>query len=630
MASKIIYFILFFTTSVLAQGTISFSANQVMTQLAKQGTPSYILNPQCQKNEANITDTNNILTRTASGGLGDLGTDCAIDAGTSGHLASWDLRAYPNRLESQNCEAIGYYKGDASLYKIDVVQNSAVVASTQLTSATNGQLVSLNFPCGSDNSQLVTLEVEATSASAAAINFIWLHAGEATNIGDAAQASFWGSIEIAGTTNCNWDRTGAGSNSYGNNAADADCNNPTATGNATTASGKIPGGTFTNLIPGRRYRAMATMQIIKVSATDTQMGYRLTDGTNNSPAHISYSGTNAYAFPASVQWDFVATSSSAVIQVQTLVGNTGATARITNEATDRSFYLSLYSFPTASEQVFRVGAPGLEWTAFTPTGSWVTNTSYTGRYQCSNGNLSVRVLATLTGAPDATPFVVNLPSNFTIDTNALLSTISATTGILGTGVARDTGANVYPVLPYYSSTTAVAVSTLRDEAGTSSLYVDSGQQLTQAAPFTWGNTDTLEISFSVPVTASSPCPRTPMPLLSQAVTTSSAGVEIVNRARINNNGSVCSTDLETGDWISSLTYNGTGDCTLSFTTGTFSATPNCFVTSEEGSAVTVLTSAKIASLSSTGVRVRHSVITSGSSTIGGTNNPVHILCMGPK
>jgi hypothetical protein len=524
-----------------------------MEQLAKSGVPSLITNPQCAYNEVGITDTNNILTRnTAATALGDLGTDCAIDAGTSGHLASWALRAYPNRLELQNCEAIAYYKGDASLYKIDVVQNSAVVASTQLTNAANGQLVSLNFPCGSDNSQLITLEVEATSASAAAINFIWLHAGEATNIGDAAQAE----VVVRAVGNNSTQSIG-----------DATDIKVTNWSEVTDVYGEFSSNTFT----AKRAGNYLISTQVRFSALTSPVRCLLNVYKNGSTVHIAGQGDTSPCVPQNNV--NVSLNVGDTIEIYAFQDSSGA-VNIDGSATAQ--WLQITRFPTASEQVVRVGAPGLDKTSWTPTGSWVANTTYTGWYQCDAGNLRGMVQVATSGAPTSTRLTVNLPAGFTIDS----SLIGNSRLHIGEATILDAGTRVIPGFVWVESNalTALSVTFIQTISGTNPVVTED-VDVTQSAPMTFASGDQVKFYFTVPVTASSPCPRTPMPLLSQAVTTSSAGVERVERATVASvcSGSPCTITTQSGGF-SSITRSGTGGYTVNFVAGTFSAPPTCTVT----------------------------------------------------
>ncbi len=134
-----------------------------------------------------------------------------------------------------------------------------------------------------------------------------------------------------------------------------------------------------------------------------------------------------------------------------------------------------------------------DWEPFTPTGSWVSNTTYSGKYRRVGENLEVSYQWVLSGAPTSATLTLNLPAGFTIDTNKLAGSVVDL--ILGRGVARDTGVNSYDLTAYYNNTTSFFV-TVGVASGT---YLANGSSTTQAVPFTWGSTDTGTMSISVPV-----------------------------------------------------------------------------------------------------------------------------------
>jgi len=133
-------------------------------------------------------------------------------------------------------------------------------------------------------------------------------------------------------------------------------------------------------------------------------------------------------------------------------------------------------------------------TNWVPTGSWTTNTTYSGRYIIEEDGsiMRGRVLVSLTGAPTATPLLINLPTNYQMDTDKVLSLTSRSP--LGYLSAIDTGTDSYPGSVGYSSATQLSCN-IFTAGGT---YVDH-DPVTQSAPFTFGNTDAVMIDFCIPI-----------------------------------------------------------------------------------------------------------------------------------
>ncbi len=137
------------------------------------------------------------------------------------------------------------------------------------------------------------------------------------------------------------------------------------------------------------------------------------------------------------------------------------------------------------------GAVAEEWKTFTPTGSWTTNTSYTGRYRRVGDSMRVTVTVSTSGAPTATSLLVNIPSGFNIDTTKLASTTGGQQN-LGGGVANDAGTRSYPLTVYYNSATSVGITSAETTGEASSA-------VTEDSPFTFGSGDAVSINFIVPI-----------------------------------------------------------------------------------------------------------------------------------
>ncbi len=160
--------------------------------------------------------------------------------------------------------------------------------------------------------------------------------------------------------------------------------------------------------------------------------------------------------------------------------------------------------PTASYiSVDQIGGGNSDtnWVSFTPTGAWSTNTSYTGRWRRIGPDLKCVIHVDLTGAPDATPLLANLPSGLHIDYAKILSG-TASYSVIGAGLgfihsmgnrfavavfaygnaANDTVVRIAPWL------TTGAAST-----NTSDTFIN------QTVPAAWANTDMLDFEFCVPI-----------------------------------------------------------------------------------------------------------------------------------
>lgn len=106
------------------------------------------------------------------------------------------------------------------------------------------------------------------------------------------------------------------------------------------------------------------------------------------------------------------------------------------------------------------------------------------------------------------------------------------------------------------------------------------------------------------------------------VSSISTGGEHIERATVSNNGTcTISAGSQSGSWVSSLSHPGTGQCTLNFIAGEFSAAPSCTCTSSP----TVTRICGITASSSSAITVE-----TDSTGSAGTDVNFMIICMGPR
>lgn len=136
-----------------------------------------------------------------------------------------------------------------------------------------------------------------------------------------------------------------------------------------------------------------------------------------------------------------------------------------------------------------------DWVNFTPTGAWVANTTYLGKWRRLGDTMQVRVKVNLSGAPDATTLVVNLPSGFVIDTTKLANgTGNQFEDIFGMANLRDAGVTVW-------SGHVVSNGTAADVRVLGSIAIADARlnNVTNTSPATWGTADNMNIEFSIPI-----------------------------------------------------------------------------------------------------------------------------------
>lgn len=154
-----------------------------------------------------------------------------------------------------------------------------------------------------------------------------------------------------------------------------------------------------------------------------------------------------------------------------------------------------------------------EWTDFTPTGLWTTNTTYTGKWRRVGDTMQVSVNASLSGAPNAGNMYFDLPSGYVIDTSKLSDT-TVGIGFLGSGTAHDSGTGSETIEIRYKDTTSVYAATY-----------DGSSYIGATVPFTWTSADDLNAYFEVPISG---WDANPKPLLSFPTVTYGQDAEYFN------------------------------------------------------------------------------------------------------
>lgn len=158
----------------------------------------------------------------------------------------------------------------------------------------------------------------------------------------------------------------------------------------------------------------------------------------------------------------------------------------------QAFTLSLDSLKI-SKSVYVYGTPQAYLGALTTTGSWTTNTTYSGQYWRDGDFLFADIKIATSGAPTATTLTLNLPPGYTIDASKIPSA-DATTRLGGGGI-YDAGSDVYESFAYYASSTTVGIRT----GLASGTYPSSYTAVSSTVPMAFGAGDSVNIKYKVPI-----------------------------------------------------------------------------------------------------------------------------------
>lgn len=125
-----------------------------------------------------------------------------------------------------------------------------------------------------------------------------------------------------------------------------------------------------------------------------------------------------------------------------------------------------------------------EWVSFTPSGTWTTNTTYTGFYRRVGDSVEVQVSIALSGAPNSVLLEINPVTGLTIDTSKISGKFPGVCQFLDTGTREYVGAMRYGSGKFIPNHTE---------------SLNSGN-INQASPFTWASGDSFNCTFVYPVT----------------------------------------------------------------------------------------------------------------------------------
>lgn len=616
---KLIGLLLLFTQTALASGVIS----EAGIAPYRSGFTNYVKNPSGFKNVRNITTSSASITRDTDAadkldGIASLVCDSSADGG----YCEWTMNTIQEGDKTGNCEAIGVFKGDASLYKVQVTDTTNVLASSSvLSNASDWTAFSVNFPCGSSRSIRLT---QTESGTGAAVNVGRVYWGKATNIGSVAQATFWGSAKHPATANCEWGQSGAGTFT-----ADTDCTTPTVTGNASAPSTKIPGIRFSSGLPPGEYLVMAIGSFSCNNASNNCVAaISLSDGTSRTSIQKiigSATGTTTYAESVSAvvgRFNYTTAQGDTTIQLyseQVAAGNLFVNANTSITSSDLQFLV--YRFPTSEETAYRPEINAAYYSGYHSSDcSWSrTNTAYGDFTADASCTLVTRVSSGITAAATGSvlpALALTLPKtgayyvcgNITYAGGSVADhSVRLWDGTTVIAEATETAGNptTIPLCGIYNATALNPTLTIQGKSTSGSVV---------AQPQDAGTT----VKWTIfPINQNGPAP-----VLVGSVTSGSTGAERIERGSVTTtcSSTPCTIASQSGSSITSITRSGTGTYAINFAAGTWSSVPVCIFTSAGD------TRMFLANSPSTTVWGFISFNASGS----GADSNFNFICMGPR
>lgn len=541
-----IFFVLTAATAVLVNGNYFPGAVGIKR--------NYVKNPDCAKNALHIDANSGSVVR-ASDSTTLSGSVCEVDASHDAHWAQWEIDTLGLETVGQECAMSFYYSGDGNLYEAVLMSSADVVLTNAVDMenvGSNARFVSINYPCTAG----VKPTIDPTSSSAASFKVFGMTYGLATNITNGSIYIPWtnyiptitptsGTFATYTLNYAQWMRDGenlyvrgritfTNANTW---SGDAKVSFPTG---ATTANSLSLVGTATLVDNGT-----ATLPgYLYTGSTFVRIGYHT--GSPTSLGTLTSTSPFTWTTNDSIAWE------SLPIKITEWIGS-------------GQNVMSLNTLPNTTN-----------WAAWTPTGSWTTNTTYYGLWR-KNGEMAeyqVRIL--LAGAPTATGLTVN--QLHTTDTTKLINTYvySALPASSGTSHDWSAGSN-YNLQTTYNTSTSVIALYQNNATGTQGI-------VSQAAPYTFASLDTVTLNWSVPVVGWSSS-VVDMPSVRNSTVSDDPGVLKMCSGFITHSGTPVIT-RSTGNCAASAVDNGAGDTTINFASNTFSGTPwSCGCNSSSAGAV---------------------------------------------
>jgi len=130
----------------------------------------------------------------------------------------------------------------------------------------------------------------------------------------------------------------------------------------------------------------------------------------------------------------------------------------------------------------------MTWVAYTPTGAWTANTTYTGFWRRQGDSIELNVKVATAGAPTSASATILIPTGLTISTAKMVDATTLVAGINGMVSIRDVSTDKFIGMVMYQDTTTLAI------------FKDDGDAtvspITQAAPMVWAAGDFMVISVT--------------------------------------------------------------------------------------------------------------------------------------
>ncbi len=618
------------TIALILIPTNSFSAlTEVDRALVERGK-NLLKNPGFESGLSKWTSSGGSFTLNSTASHIAYGNaSAAFDASASSQTVTSTAVAIPAGLYGANSVASCKFKTDATDYKIQSYDGTNVLSEATISSSSTFVQISTNFIMPSSGN----IQMRIISQSNAAVVYIddcYLGQASGFNLSQINQSSLIGAALIAGNSACNWSRT---STTLGAFTSDTDCLGPTiivnsGPGTISTTDTDLPKFTVSNL-PSGDYEVIMTVSNINAGTAGSQLALAISDGTDTRGKQQIRVADATVDELAGVTVVAHFTYSSTADRTFELFGSASAgSIDVSNNQTNSSLGFSIKRFPSSSEQAYKPDLVAQAWSGYhTVSSGWSTTSSTfadpsagTGATLTETTNLNAGTVTTAASSLPGIIFNVTRTGIFEVCT-----TISAQASVASTPSARLVDGSGTPLIQghplTYTASSDNGFHTFCGQYNASVLgpVTFKIQTATNTGTFTINN-GVASGSAAISWTVKSLSQNLPAPLLVNSVASSSSGIERIERAIVNCGSATI--DSQSGSWISSNSTNGTGDCTLNITAGTFSGTPTCTCSTGDTTKDRICTT-----YSASSSAIRFTIVNPSLTSVSA---PLNVICMGPR
>lgn len=547
------------------------------------------------------------------------------DASANGQTLSAELLTVPQGYYGRDGVASCAIKAASSTaaYKLQVYDGTNVIAEKTMTVSTTGFVrTTLNFVTPSTGSYRIRL-ASTQDEPIIYVDSCYLGLAEGFNTYQVSQASFVGSAYIGYNATCTNTVT---STSIVQFSTAAGCPAPVVESNpgpgviqTTDADG--PTFTVAGLPPGV-YRVEIEVPVGTSGNVDGMIA--INDGTTTSTnTYIDSGGTTVVHSFAAVGMFSYTSAGDRTFKLYGAVSSGTLTAYTNKGSQKQQYRFRIYRFPSTSEMAFRPDVMPASWSGYHANNcEWsTTSTSYVdpaADASCTFTEATNTNFGTVTSSGSTQPNINWTPKaigsyyvcatlnkySVSVSNYGWLKLTDGTTDIAERGAYGDMSSmalcGIYNVTSLSSKTLKIQLKSVG-----SSTTALTGNAVGRAIDWS-----IFYISQGVQT-----------PTLVGSVTSNSTGAERVERVQISGAGA-CAVVAQSGSWVSGVTHNATGDCTLTIAAGMFSAAPTCTCT------VTNAASRYCAGVgSNTSTSIRFATKTYADVA---QDQPFDVICVGPK